>query len=190
MFTFRFFVLNFRKLSFLVSNFCFARLPLRIIHNARLRIIMQHFAAECQRYYLNVTNLLSSRGCSRRGGRRRRLPALRQCLQPGQLHARRRRQLNLLPLRQLQRGLRCQRARAQQQRAAHDGVVLVRHPAFPRLRQRQLGGRNTRQLQLLGGGQSGEGRGQQVSLEQLQKSKRQRRCAAVSALNFWFIKII
>lgn len=39
----------------------------------------------------------------------------------------------------------------------------------------------TRQLQLLGGGQSGEGRGQQVSLEQLQKSKRQRRCAAVSA---------
>ena len=108
------------------------------------------------------------------------LLALSQSLQPRQLHARRRRQLNLPPLRQLQRRLRCQRARAQQQRAAHDGVVFGGDPGFPRLRQLQFGGGHTRQLQLLGGRQGGEGGGQQVGFRQLHTSKRQRRCNAVN----------
>jgi hypothetical protein len=97
-------------------------------------------------YYSRQKRRSACRPCSCSRNDSTRLSALRHRLNPGQLHSRRRRQLQLLHLRQQQQRLRFQRTVAQQQRAANDGVILRFDGGLPRVRQRQLGGSNTRQL--------------------------------------------
>ena len=133
-------------------------------------------------YYSRQRRRSACRPCSRSRNDSTRLSALRHRLNPGQLHSRRRRQLQRLHLRQQQQRLRFQRAVAQQQRAANDGVILRFDGGLPRVRQRQLGGSNTRQLTGDRSQQRGRVCGQQVIFSQLREQTCQRDNRAAAAI--------